>query len=139
MHLVLVLFLLVFVGACAKQPHLRDPKEALLERVKAYWDLRLKGASAEKRLPFERCGLDPKCREAFLQGGGKGGHITYYSYQILDVKFPDPKTALVKIKVRYKVPPILGISFEREGSFEDKWVLIDGKWYHVIRGFAKEW
>ncbi len=136
----LSLFFLIFMlGACAKevrQP--RSPEEQLLRRVKAYWDLRVKGAPVAERIQFERCGLDPKCREALLSGGSKNS-VTYYSYEILGVRFPDEKTALVKIRVRYKIPPILGKSFERVGTFEDKWVLIDGRWYHVIKGFATEW
>jgi len=133
----LMIFILV-ITACAKQPGPQNSEDKLLARVKAYWDLRIKGASPKERLPFERCGLDPKCKETFLKGGG-GNAISYYSYEIVGVEFPDNKTALVKIKVRYKTPPLLGRSFEREGVFHDKWVLIDGQWYHVIKGFAKEW
>ena len=135
----ILLFLVLVLVSCARpHPTPKDPEAALLARVKAYWDLRLKGGSAEERLKFERCGLDPKCREAFLQGKPKAT-LTYLSYQILGVEHPDEKTAMVKIKVRYRVPPILGQSFEQTGTFKDKWVLINGKWYHVIKGFSREW
>ncbi len=137
-----ILLLGIILGllvSCAPKQLNPERKEALLlKRVKAYWDLRIKGASPQERLPFERCGLNPKCREAFLQGGGKNA-ITYYSYEILGLEYPDENTALVKIKVRYKTPPLLGFSFEQTSTFKDKWVFIDHNWYHVIKGFSKEW
>ena len=130
----------LFLWSCAAhQPSPASREEALFKRVKAYWDLRIKGASPQERLAFERCGLKPKCREAFLSGGGNSQSLTYYSYEILGVEYPDEKTALVKIKVRYKIPPILGRSFEQESTFKDKWEYIDGQWYHVIKGFSTEW
>lgn len=135
---VLIMFLLLLVSCAPKKVEPENKEKLLLTRVKAYWDLRIKGAGPQERLPFERCGLDPKCKEAFLKGGS-GNTITYYSYEILGVEYPDENTALVKIKVRYKTPPLLGFSFEQTGTFKDKWVYINGQWYHVIKGFSKEW
>ncbi len=116
-------------SACASQGVRQagqNPEQRLLERVRQYWDARIRD-DIVAQYQFE----EPWVRErvtltAFTRGKGA---TRILEYEIKGVKVTDA-SAVAKLHLKYRIlvsqlahlPP-------REMDLDQEWVLIDGEWY----------
>jgi hypothetical protein len=127
----LMILSLVISSGCAPKETVKEKtdEEALRERVMAYWDYKIKG-EFDKSYEYE----DPLFRK-------KTGLVSYIrSFRPEVVKWKSVRIekiakeddlATINLNVRTKVtlPQIKGV--ENNSEIKDKWVRVDGIWYHV--------
>jgi len=103
---------------------------ALKERVKEYWDWRIKNKyikafDYEDPLTKEKYNID---LEEYLSSKAK---VKYHSIRIDEIKFIRPDYAKVKFYVKYTFDWLEKITDEKD--VVDKWVKRkDGKWYRIF-------
>lgn len=118
--------ILVFlVAGCAVLK--RSPEEALSERAGAFWEARRIGDHITA-YQYEEISLNPEMNlQKYLKG--RGG-IEYQDVEVKEVRLVGPTEGEVLIHMSYTVP-VAGISTPIKGDGKDRWVLINGRWYHA--------
>jgi hypothetical protein len=96
----------------------------LEERAQAYWEARVKG-KVEKAFTFEK----PGSIEHFTYLKKLStSHVTFTASVIQSIQEKDDE-AEVELQVHYLLP---GLSRSVSSSMLDKWVKIEGQWYHLL-------
>lgn len=104
-----------------------DQEQRLRQRVTGFWEA-LKAGDLVAMYDYEELSRNPKASlQKYVQS--KGG-IHYQGYQIQSVQFLTPNEAEVTLAVEYIVPPV--IQKPVKSQIRDKWVKIDGTWYHAM-------
>ena len=109
---------LVVASACSEKV------ATLEERAQAYWEARVKG-KVEQAFTFEKPGSIEHL--AYLKKLSIS-HVTFTSSAIRSIKEKDDE-AEVELQVQYLLP---GLSRSVSSSMLDKWVKIEGQWYHLL-------
>jgi hypothetical protein len=109
---------LVVASACSEKA------ATLEERVQAYWQAREKG-KVEQAFTFEKPGSIEQ--PTYLKKLATS-HVTFTSCVIQSIKEKDDE-AEVELQVHYLLP---GLSRSVSSSMLDKWVKIEGQWYHLL-------
>ena len=132
----LLITLAVAVGCAApqQQPEARkavDPEARLVERVKAYWETRVKGDLIETYRFHEPNFRKKVTLTAFAQGRGAS---TILDYEVKSVRIEDAK-GFVAMRLYYTIiHPRLAKPVEpRWQEVEEQWRLVDGEWYRRFR------
>jgi len=134
---ILIISLIIFSG-CAKKESIKnqtDDEGVLRQRGMEYWNYKTsKEEGLEKMYPYEDLYSRKKISLVKYIQMHANQSVVYSGYQIEDIAKIDADSASVrmKVKIRIKVagskPPLEG---EREMT--DKWLRMDGEWYHVLR------
>jgi hypothetical protein len=122
---------LVSILSCATLPIFN---ETLEKRVNQFWEARVKG-DFDEAYRYERISQTLKgySKQEYIKHAFSGG-VTLQSFKIKDIKLIDDDTAEVYLEVVFKLNPTGGIDIKTpiQADSKDKWVKIDGQWYHVI-------
>ena len=131
-RLLFLLGLAIAVGCAAPQVQKSvDPQARLIERVKGYWDARIKGALIETYRFHEPKFRNAVTLTAFLQGRGA---TTVLDYEVKDVRI-DGNKGLVTTRAHYTIvhPRLVKPVEPRWGEIEEQWRWVDGEWYRRYR------
>lgn len=109
---------LVVASACSEKV------VTLEERAQAYWEARAKG-KVEQAFKFEKPGSIEQF--AYLKKLSTSP-VTFTASEIRSIKEKDDE-AEVELQVQYLLP---GLSRSVSSSMLDKWVKIEGQWYHLL-------
>jgi len=109
---------LVVASACSEKV------ATLEERAQAYWQARAKG-KVEQAFAFEKPG---SIEQSTYLKKLVTSHVTFTSCVIRSIKERDDE-AEVELQVQYLLP---GLSRSVSSSMLDKWVKIEGQWYHLL-------
>jgi len=109
---------LVVASACSEKV------ATLEERAQAYWQARAKG-KVEQAFAFEKPG---SIEQSTYLKKLVTSHVTFTSCVIQSIKEKDDE-AEVELQVQYLLP---GLSRSVSSSMLDKWVKIEGQWYHLL-------
>jgi hypothetical protein len=109
---------LMVASACTEKP------ATLEERAQAYWQARVKG-KVEQAFTFEKPG---SIEQSTYLKRLVTSHVTFTSCVIQSIKEKDDE-AEVELQVQYLLP---GLSRSVSSSMLDKWVKIEGQWYHLL-------
>ncbi|MSQ47164.1 MAG: hypothetical protein EXR78_02060 [Deltaproteobacteria bacterium] len=101
-----------------------EKSATLEERVQAYWQAREKG-KVEQAFAFEKPG---SIEQSIHQKQLATSPVTFTSAVIRSIKEKDDE-AEVELQVQYLLP---GLSRPVSSSMLDKWVKIEGQWYHLL-------
>lgn len=130
-RLALLIACLVSVLSCATLPILSGTLE---KRVNQFWEARVKG-DFDDAYRYERISQTLKgySKEEYIKHA-VSSKVTIQSFKIKDIKLISDDTAEVYLEIVFKLEPIGGIDIKNPitSNTKDKWVKIDGKWYHVI-------
>lgn len=119
-----LLFLFASLAGCATL--WMSQEERLRARVTEFWEA-LKAGDLVAMYDYEELSRNPKASlQKYVQSKGR---IYYQSYQIQSVQFLTPNEAEVTLAVEYMVPPV--IQKPVKSQIRDKWVKINGTWYHA--------
>jgi hypothetical protein len=110
--------------ACMVASACRGKQASLEDRVKAYWDARIKG-QVEQTYEFEAPGSMDK--EAYLQKM-RSMPVAFRKSTIESIKESGDE-AEVKLRQEFLLP---GLSRSASSSMLDKWVKVRGRWYHML-------
>jgi len=109
---------LVVASACSEKV------ATLEERAQAYWQARAKGKVGQAFV-FEKPG---SIEQSTYLKKLVTSHVTFTSCVIQSIKEKDDE-AEVELQVQYLLP---GLSRSVSSSMLDKWVKIEGQWYHLL-------
>ncbi len=96
----------------------------LNERIQAYWDARVK-RQVERAFEFEMPGVMEK--QDYLKKM-MATNIAFTKYSIRSIR-EKADEAEVDLQVEYLLP---GLSRPVSSSLLDKWVRVEGRWYHLL-------
>ena len=96
----------------------------LNERIQAYWEARVKG-QVEQAFEFETPGVMEK--QDYLKKM-MATNIAFTKYSIRSIR-EKADEAEVDLQVEYLLP---GLSRPVSSSLLDKWVRVEGRWYHLL-------
>ncbi len=96
----------------------------LNERIQAYWDARVK-RQVERAFEFETPGVMEK--QDYLTNM-MATNIAFTKYSIRSIR-EKADEAEVDLQVEYLLP---GLSRPVSSSMLDKWVRVEGRWYHLL-------
>jgi hypothetical protein len=123
-------FLIIFSGCSIKEATKNGPDGGeLRERVAAYWQLKVEEdfmKSYEYEAPYYR-------KQTNMMNYLKGINtsvVKYLTAAPADVKI-DGDSARVNVQLRVRVKPPQMKSDEYTTQLTEKWVKVDGVWYHV--------
>lgn len=120
--------LIVFSAACADISIAQNSSQDLRKRVEEFWQARVAGdwVTCYK---YEEVG---KLKKAALSDYVRHqGNLIYKSAKVLGVKIDKKGSAEAKVAIEYAVSA-LGVNDIFKRNIVDKWVYIDGDWYHHI-------
>ncbi|NOT53068.1 MAG: hypothetical protein HOP18_00540 [Deltaproteobacteria bacterium] len=109
---------LMVASSCSGKP------ATLEERARAYWQAREKG-KLEQAFAFEKPGSIEQ--STYLKKLATS-QVTFTSCVIQSIQERDDE-AEVELQVQYLLP---GLSRSVSSSMLDKWVKIEGQWYHLL-------
>ena len=127
MTLLLFLTLMTFLTGCATIPQKEvDQKVALQKAALEYWDLRMKDKYEDAYNMEYRQNLPPfnvyKNKAMMIK------RMTVTSHSIKDVSI-DGENAIVYVEFGFIMPPV---STTLKQVIHDKWLLKDGRWWHIM-------
>ncbi len=128
-----IFFCLIIFSGCATKDAVRNlsDEDALRERVNVYWSYKIKEEYDKTYLleaPLYKKMISPV---AYIRRMNPA--VAYKAFDILDMTInKDMGSAEVKVglKVQLKVPSVK--PFVHDMVLTEKWVRIDGEWYHVF-------
>ena len=123
--------------AASAKPHKMTDEELLRKRAAEYWNDRVKGdlhLSYEYEIPSYRKQVG---MVDYIKGFGQVVRWTDAEIKGVDV---DGERARVDVHVRFKyqVPKIKTKSKMSEDNLRERWVKLEGKWYHIPSGFVDQ-
>jgi hypothetical protein len=127
-----VLLLAILTGCAGSQVQApRDPVGRLKERVREYWEARIRSDLVATYMLHEPAFRKAVTLTAFVQGRGVT-HI--FDYEILEPKI-DGNLAVVPAKIKWSIThPMLVKPVEpRWSEIEDRWLRVGGEWYRKFR------
>jgi hypothetical protein len=132
----LVVGLLMISSGCATKDLVKPPsdEDVVRERVAAYWDQRIKG-NLDKTYEFE----DPFYRKkvglvSYIRSFG--GAVTWKAVTIRNIEMSDTSAVVdLQITTDVRLPDIKARDVESVAT--EKWVKVDGVWYHVPGRYKK--
>jgi len=131
--LFLVIFSLLISTGCAKNAikNVSD-EEVLRERVMTYWNYKV-NEEFDKSYEFE----DPFFRKThtmvnYIRGYSGSGRAKWAGVRIQGISIQDDAA---KVSLMIKLGIIIGSSpkVSPESMVEDKWIKLDGIWYHITK------
>lgn len=113
-----------YTGANDGQSAAQNPLNTLDERARAYWDARVAGdLVATYELEIDKI----TGRLTLSQYVRRKGHIDYISAKVLNTEIIERDQAVANVVVEARVP---GLPGALTSEFKDKWVYVEGAWYH---------
>lgn len=123
-------FLIIFSGCSIKEATKNGPDGGeLRERVATYWQLKVK-EDFVKSYEYEAPNYRKQTNMINYLKGINTDVVKYLAATPGDVKL-DGDSARVKVQVRVRVKPPQMKSDEYSTLLTEKWVKVDGVWYHV--------
>jgi hypothetical protein len=135
--LYITIFLLIILSGCATKEALKSTtdEEILRERVMAYWNHKIKQEfekSYEYEYPLFRKTVNVvnyikgfnTARAGWTNAGIEGLHI-------------EEDNATVDMKIMIKIAVSSSRNLDHEGFIKEKWVKVDGIWYHIPQKFRE--
>lgn len=99
--------------------------QGLDARVRAYWQARVAG-DLITQYQYEQSKATGKLSlQQYVSGSGS---MSFLKARVLDVQLTDSKAAEAKVAIEARFP---GLSMLYKSVIEDRWVKIDGEWYHA--------
>ncbi|MEW6694986.1 MAG: hypothetical protein AB1371_08580 [Pseudomonadota bacterium] len=113
------------LGCATPAVESNDPT-ALLERARAYWNA-IRTNDLVTAWQYEAISRDPNWSlPNYLK---RVGGIQYHEVQVRSVKAQQQDRAEVEVYQRFSVP--LARLRDQEATIVDRWVRIEGRWYHA--------
>ncbi len=128
---VLFCMFVISVFACAS---MQTSGTGLESNVRAYWNAKV-AEDYGKAYAYEQMSLSERTnREDYIKNILRHG-IKIKSFEILDIHYEDENRALVMMEVISAIPPVgkLEVKKPLRNVFQDTWIRMNGKWYHVIK------
>jgi hypothetical protein len=97
------------------------------ERVAAFWKARKEG---DLLTLYELEAVNVADQVSLRQYINNSGKLAYKDYKIIEIKSDSANAGHALIEVEVLVP---GLGKSIRSQFEDKWVNIEGQWYHLGR------
>jgi hypothetical protein len=127
---------LIILSGCATKDAVRSAsdEDVLRERIAAYWDHRIKG-ELDKTYEFE----DPFYRKkvglvSYIKSFG--GMVKWKAVAVKDIEVSD-NAAVVDLKITTDVRLPETKATDVTSAVKEKWVKVDGVWYHVPGRYKK--
>jgi len=134
LSLTIIFFLIIFSGCATKEAVKVSDEEVLKERVMAYWNLKMHeefDKSYQYELPLYRKNVT---MVSYIKGFNTRV-VKWLGASIDNVKRQDD-TAMIDLNVKVKVN-VPGLKDPGHDSLiKEKWVKVEGIWYHVPEGFT---
>ena len=125
--------LVVLLAGCvgAQAVATRDPSLRLRERVRQYWDARVRGDLLATYTLHEPAFRRAVPLTGFLQGRGA---TKVLEYEVLGERI-EGELGIVKVKMKSTVthPRLIRPVEPSWAEFEEQWVRVDGEWYRKFR------
>ncbi len=132
-YIIVFFCLIIFTGCSIKEASKNAPDEGdLRERVMTYWDYKVK-EEFDKSYEYE----DPLYRKTvtrinYIRSFNVATKIRWEGAEIEDMKIKGD-TAEVTLRLKIKVAASPKRSVEQGTPLKEKWINVDGLWYHVYR------
>lgn len=101
--------------------------ETLADRVNTFWEARKAG---DLLTLYELEAVSVTGQVTLRQYVNNSGELVYKDYRIIEIKIESADTAHTLIEVEVVVP---GLGKSIKSQLEDKWVNLEGQWYHLGR------
>jgi hypothetical protein len=127
---------LIILSGCAKKNAIRQvsEEEALRTRIEEFWNYRKK-LELDKCYYYEYPLLRKKISLVQYIKSFNTELIQWKEFDIRDITIFDRNTAEVKLNIIVLVKMPMVKRFEDETEVTEKWIKVDGTWYHVSEGF----
>lgn len=132
----IVFFSLIIISGCAKKNAIKQvsEEETLRTRVEAFWNYRKK-LELDKCYYYEYPLLRKKISLVQYIKSFNTELIQWKDFDIINITFFDSNTAEVKLNVIVQVKMPMVKKFDDETEITEKWVKVDGTWYHVSKRY----
>jgi hypothetical protein len=132
----IVFFCLIILSGCAKKNAIRQvsEEEALRTRIEEFWNFRKK-LELDKCYYYEYPLLRKKISLVQYIKSFNTELIQWKEFDIRDITIFDRNTAEVKLNIIVLVKMPMVKRFEDETEVTEKWINVDGTWYHVSEKF----
>jgi len=130
-RLLIILFPLIIFSACATKEALKSTSddEILRERIMAYWNHKIK-QEFEKSYEYEYPLFQKTISMVMYIKGFNTERAAWSGARIerIDVR---EENAAVDMKIMVNIAVSSSRNLEHEGFVKEKWVKVDGIWYHI--------
>lgn len=127
--LLLVLVVMLLLGGCAAVSVQVPDEQRLLERARAYWAAREAG-DAIAAYGYESASVTG---EQSLQAYVRRQGLLVRKAEVVGANLGDDGRATVRVVVEYVIP-VAGFGSQiQRAEFDDRWVVLDGRWFHEWR------
>jgi hypothetical protein len=128
---------LIISGGCGTKEAVKNisDEEALRDRVRAYWDYKVKeefDKSYEYEYPLFRNQVNMTNYIRSFHTGKAG-----WSGARIEEVHMEGDTATVDMKIMIKILVSSSKNLEHEALLKEKWVKVDGIWYHIKQDFRE--
>lgn len=136
-RLVAAIFLLTILSGCVTKEAIKDisDEEALRQRIMAYWNHKVK-QEFEKSYEYEDPLFRKKMTIVKYIKGFNTARAGWSGASIEGLKI-EGDSAIVDMKVRVKIVASSSGNIEQDVALKEKWVKVDGLWYHVPQKFKE--
>ncbi|MDX1605503.1 MAG: hypothetical protein R3202_04870 [Candidatus Competibacterales bacterium] len=102
-----------------------QPVDGLQNRVQAFWEARVAG---DPITAFQYEEVSVNDTVTLQQYARSKGNIRYRTAEVLDIHLLTPDEARAEVAIEGVIP---GLPDLYKGIVKDRWVKIDGTWYHA--------
>ncbi len=133
----IIIFLLIIFPGCATKVAVKSTtnEESLRERVMAYWNYKIK-QEFDKSYEYEYPLFRKQVNMINYIRGFHTGKAGWAGARIEEVHVQGD-TATVDMKIMIKIFVSSSKNLEHEGFVKEKWVKVDGIWYHIPQDFRE--
>jgi hypothetical protein len=121
-----LLFSLLFLTGCAGLLLGGDPQQEVRQAAEKYWGARVAG---DWITCYKYEDLSKLQKQSLSQYVNQQGNLIYKSAVVTGVEMKGDDEAEVQVTLEYYLPAF-GTSHAFKTTFKNKWLKIDGKWYH---------
>lgn len=129
--LYIAIFPLIIFQGCVTKETVKNAaeKEILRERAIVYWQHKM-NEEFDKSYEFEAPIYRRKVNLVYYIKGFNTSAVKWKTATIEDIRMEDTSaTVEMNLRVRVKVPAIQ--AYEYNSLIKEKWVKVDGMWYHI--------
>jgi hypothetical protein len=101
--------------------------ESLEDRINQFWEARKAG---DLLTLYQLEAVSVTKQVTIRQYVNNSGDLVYKNFRIIEIKSENTNSAHALIEVEVMIP---GLSKSVKSQFEDKWVKLEGQWYHFGR------
>jgi len=130
-----MIFLLTIFSGCVTKEAVKNvsDEEVLRERVIAYWNHKIR-QEFDKTYEFEDPLFRKKINIVNYIKGFNTARAGWTGASVEGLKIEED-SAIVDMKVRVKITVSSSGNIEQDVQLQEKWVKVDGLWYHVPQKF----